>query len=42
MLEERGCRRDHCAGYEAGGHSGTFTGVDISLQPGLFALLHKC
>ena len=26
-------------GAEAGGHRGTFSGVDISMQPGLFALL---
>ena len=26
-------------GTEAGGHRGTFSGVDISMQPGLFALL---
>src|SRR5262249_18524936 len=26
-------------GTEAGGHRATFTGVDISMQPGLFALL---
>ena len=39
MLEERGVDAIIAQGTEAGGHRGTFTGVDISMQPGLFALL---
>src|SRR6201990_447632 len=39
MLEERGVDAIIAQGTEAGGHRGTFTGVDIRLQPGLFALL---
>jgi nitronate monooxygenase len=39
MLEERGVDVIIAQGTEAGGHRGTFTGVDISMQPGLFALL---
>jgi nitronate monooxygenase len=39
VLEERGVDAIIAQGTEAGGHRGTFTGVDISLQPGLFALL---
>lgn len=38
-LEQRGVDAIIAQGTEAGGHRGTFTGVDISLQPGLFALL---
>jgi nitronate monooxygenase len=38
-LEERGVDAIIAQGTEAGGHRGTFTGVDISMQPGLFALL---
>ena len=39
MLEQRGVDAIIAQGTEAGGHRGTFTGVDISMQPGLFALL---
>ena len=39
MLEKQGVDAIIAQGTEAGGHRGTFTGVDISLQPGLFALL---
>jgi nitronate monooxygenase len=39
LLEQRGVDAIIAQGTEAGGHRGTFTGVDISLQPGLFALL---
>ena len=39
MLEKQGVDAVIAQGTEAGGHRGTFTGVDISLQPGLFALL---
>jgi nitronate monooxygenase len=39
MLEEAGVDGIIAQGTEAGGHRGTFTGVDISMQPGLFALL---
>jgi nitronate monooxygenase len=39
ILEERGVDAIIAQGLEAGGHRGTFTGVDISMQPGLFALL---
>ena len=39
MLEEQGVDAIIAQGTEAGGHRGTFTGVDISMQPGLFALL---
>ena len=39
ILEERGVDAIIAQGTEAGGHRGTFTGVDISMQPGLFALL---
>jgi nitronate monooxygenase len=39
MLERRGVDAVIAQGTEAGGHRGTFTGVDMSLQPGLFALL---
>lgn len=39
MLEERGIDAIIAQGTEAGGHRGTFTGVDIGMQPGLFALL---
>ena len=38
-LEARGVDAIIAQGTEAGGHRGTFTGVDISMQPGLFALL---
>jgi nitronate monooxygenase len=38
ILEERG-DAVIAQGTEAGGHRGTFTGVDMSLQPSLFALL---
>ena len=38
-LEERGVDAIIAQGAEAGGHRGTFTGVDISMQPGLLALL---
>jgi nitronate monooxygenase len=39
MLELRGVDAIIAQGAEAGGHRGTFTGVPISAQPGLFALL---
>ena len=39
MLEKRGVDAIIAQGTEAGGHRGTFTGVDITMQPGLFALL---
>jgi nitronate monooxygenase len=39
MLEERGVDAIIAQGIEAGGHRGTFSDVDISMQPGLFALL---
>lgn len=39
MLEARGVDAIIAQGAEAGGHRGTFTGVDISMQPGLMALL---
>jgi len=38
-LESRGVDAIIAQGSEAGGHRGTFTDVDISMQPGLFALL---
>jgi nitronate monooxygenase len=39
ILEEHGVDAVIAQGTEAGGHRGTFTGVDMSLQPGLIALL---
>lgn len=39
MLERRGVDAIIAQGTEAGGHRGTFTGVDMGMQPGLFALL---
>src|SRR5207244_6802252 len=39
ILEQRGVDAIIAQGTEAGGHRGTFTGVDMSWQPGLFALL---
>jgi len=39
ILEARGVDAIIAQGTEAGGHRGTFTGVDMSMQPGLFALL---
>ena len=39
LLEEAGVDAVIAQGTEAGSHRGTFTGVDISMQPGLFALL---
>ena len=39
MLEARGADAIIAQGIEAGGHRATFTGVDISMQPGLFSLL---
>jgi nitronate monooxygenase len=39
ILEERGVDAVIAQGTEAGGHRGTFTGVDMSLQSGLIALL---
>ncbi|HKS89007.1 MAG TPA: nitronate monooxygenase family protein [Stellaceae bacterium] len=39
LLEERGCDAVIAQGTEAGGHRATFTGVEIGMQPGLFALL---
>ena len=38
-LEADGADAIIAQGIEAGGHRGTFTDVDISMQPGLFALL---
>jgi nitronate monooxygenase len=38
-LEACGADAIIAQGAEAGGHRGTFSGVDISMQPGLFALL---
>ena len=39
ILEQRGVDAIIAQGTEAGGHRGTFTDIDISMQPGLFALL---
>jgi nitronate monooxygenase len=39
MLEQRGVDAVIAQGTEAGGHRGTFTGVEIGMQAGLFALL---
>lgn len=39
ILEQRGVDAIIAQGTEAGGHRGTFTGVDMSMQAGLFALL---
>ena len=39
ILEQRGVDAIIAQGTEAGGHRGTFTDVNISMQPGLFALL---
>jgi len=39
LLEQRGVDAIIAQGTEAGGHRGNFTGVDISMQPGLFSLL---
>ena len=38
-LEQRGVDAIIAQGTEAGGHRGTFTGIDVSMQPGLFSLL---
>src|SRR6516165_2882233 len=38
-LEQSGVDAIIAQGTEAGGHRGTFSGVDMSAQPGLFALL---
>ncbi len=38
-LEANGVDCVIAQGTEAGGHRGTFTGVDVGMQPGLFALL---
>ena len=38
-LEQSGVDAIIAQGTEAGGHRGTFSGVDMSMQPGLFALL---
>jgi len=38
-LEARGVDAIIAQGTEAGGHRGTFTGTDMTMQPGLFALL---
>jgi nitronate monooxygenase len=38
-LEEAGVDAIIAQGTEAGGHRGTFSGVDITMQPSLFALL---
>jgi len=39
LLEQRGVDAIIAQGTEAGGHRGTFTGVNMSMQPGLFSLL---
>lgn len=39
ILERSGVDAIIAQGIEAGGHRGTFTDVDISMQPGLFSLL---
>jgi nitronate monooxygenase len=39
LLEQRGVDAIIAQGTEAGGHRGTFAGIDTSVQPGLFALL---
>jgi nitronate monooxygenase len=39
QLEERGVDAVIAQGTEAGSHRGTFSGVDISMQPALFALV---
>jgi hypothetical protein len=39
MLEQRGVDAVIAQGTEAGGHRATFSGVDISMQVGLFSLL---
>lgn len=39
ILERSGIDAIVAQGIEAGGHRGTFTSVDISMQPGLFSLL---
>jgi nitronate monooxygenase len=39
LLERSGVDAIVAQGIEAGGHRGTFTDVDISMQPGLFSLL---
>ena len=39
ILERSGVDAVVAQGTEAGGHRGTFTGVDMGMQPGLFALL---
>lgn len=39
LLERRGCDAVIAQGIEAGGHRSTFTGVAMSMQPGLMALL---
>src|SRR6516164_8402932 len=39
MLEQSGVNPVIAQGIEAGGHRATFTGIDISMQPGLFSLL---
>src|SRR5262252_5123512 len=39
LLEKRGVDAIIAQGTEAGGHRATFTGIDMSMQPGLFSLL---
>ena len=39
LLEQRGVDAIIAQGTEAGGHRATFTGVNVSMQPGLFSLL---
>ena len=39
LLERRGVDAIIAQGTEAGGHRATFTGVEMSMQPGLFSLL---
>jgi nitronate monooxygenase len=39
LLEARGVDAIIAQGTEAGGHRATFTGIDTSMQPGLFSLL---
>lgn len=39
LLEDSGVDAIIAQGTEAGGHRGTFSGVDVTMQPGLFSLL---
>jgi nitronate monooxygenase len=40
-LEESGVDAIIAQGTEAGGHRGTFSGVDMSMQPSLFAFARR-